>query len=154
MAFLKSILRFFEKIFRGLRKPAKIAIHWGVVITEKLKTFVESEGLDVLTEIIPGQLDDKIKDKLRVAIPNILIKLKLAEECADEHDPAKLTACAISVLKSIEKPFRNDFLDALAVQIGLVVSDGDLTWNEAKTVLKWYHDNKDWQAENPEALQD
>ncbi len=141
-SFLNSIGHFFEKIFKGLKKPAKLAIHWGVLITENIKNFVDSEAADVLTSIIPGTLDDKIKEKLRTAIPEILVKLKLADECADETDPQKLTACAIKVLQAIEKPFRNDFLDALAVQIGIVAADGKLTWDEAKSVLKWYYDHK------------
>lgn len=141
-SFLHSIGHLFENIFGGLAHVSKVAIHWGVVITENMKNFVESDAADILTMLIPGQLDDKIKLKLRAALPDILIKLKLADQCLSETDPALITACAIKTLQSIEGSFKSDFLDALAVQISLVASDGRLTWDEAKSVLKWYYDHK------------
>ncbi len=141
-SFLKSIGTFFKKIFNGLTPIAKEAIHIGVIITENLKKFVESGTADVLTSIIPGDLDDKIKERLRKELPVILVKLKLAEQCSNETEPDKLVLCAIKVLQSIEGDFKKDFYDALAVQIGLVYADGKVTWDELKYVIKWFYDNK------------
>jgi hypothetical protein len=137
-AFLKKIFETLRILFEGLGQGAREAIHVGILITEQFKAFVDSPVADILTALIPGDLDDRIKDILQAQLPEIVIKLRLADANGTTDEIIKQ---AIETLSRIEGSFRKDFLDALAVEIALVSSDGKITWSEAKYVLKWYYDN-------------
>lgn len=144
--FLKKIWQGVKNLFKSLPKEAKNAIHIGVVVVDKIKTWVDSGAADVLTAIIPGDLDDKIKDKLREVLPKILQELKLADTCGSLTDPQQITTCAIATLQKIGDDFISDgakkrFYDSIAVLIAAVVSDGKLTVSDAAYVLKWYYDH-------------
>lgn len=146
MSIFKKIWSGIKKIFEGLKKEFKDAIHIGVIIVDKMKTFVESGTADVLTAIIPGTLDDKIKDRLREYLPKILIEMKLAESCTGLSDPNEIVACAIKTLQQINGDWvsesaKKNFYDSLAVLIAQVASDGKLSWDDAKTIIKWYYDH-------------
>lgn len=135
-----------KKLFKGLGKEAKEAIHIGVVVVDKIKAAIDSPVADVLTAIIPGDIDDKIKDKLREFLPKILANMRLADSCGQLTDPLAITQCAIQTLKSIGDDFiaegaRKNFYDSIAVLVAQVVADGKLDWNDGKYILKWYYDH-------------
>lgn len=145
--FIHKIWEGVKHLFDGLLPEFKVAIHIGVVIVDKMKTFVLSPDADILTAIIPGTLDDKIVAKLREFLPKILAAMKLADSCGGLTDPLAITQCAIKTLQEIGDDFINDaarknFYDSLAVMIAQVVSDGKLSWDDGKTVLKWYYDHQ------------
>jgi hypothetical protein len=52
------------------------------LVTENIKNFTDSPVADVLTVLIPGDIDDKIKDWLRAKLPVILTELKLVDRCS------------------------------------------------------------------------
>lgn len=139
--FFGKIFAAIAKFFKGLPAKAKEAIHIGVVITEAINKFVQSDTADIITAIIPGNLDDKIKEKLREKLPVILIQLRLANDCAGLTNPDEIVQCGIKTLQSTLGTFKNDFLDALSVQIAVVAADGKLDWDDAKSTLKWYYDH-------------
>lgn len=62
----------------------------GVLVTENIKNFVDSPVADVLTAIIPGDIDDEIKNWLRAKLPTILAELKLADSCSALTDPTEI----------------------------------------------------------------
>lgn len=145
-SFLKKIWQGLKNLFKNLPKEAKNAIHIGVVIVDKIKVFVDNPAVDILTALIPGDIDDKIKDKLREFLPKILFELKLADSCGQLTDPAQITACAVATLQKIGDDFISDaakkqFYDSIAVLIATVASDGKLDLSDAKYVLKWYYDH-------------
>lgn len=137
--FLKKIWQGIKKLFDGLTPKLKDAIHIAVTIVEKIKNFVAGPGADVLTAIIPGELDDAIKDKLREWLPKIFIELKLVEECAGETDPNKIVECGIRTLQKISGDFQSAFLHDLSILIAQVAADGKLTWSDAVFILEWYY---------------
>lgn len=148
------LMNFFKKLWAGIKKvfekfapELKNAIHIGVTVVDKMKSFVESPTADVLTAIIPGDVDDKVKDLLRQYLPKIVIEMKLAERCSELTDPNEIVACAIKTLQQIGGDWISDdakknFYDSLAVLIAQVAADGKLTWDDAKAVIKWYYDHK------------
>lgn len=144
--FLKKIWSGIKKFFEGLEPKAKEAIAIGVTVVDKMKEFFDSETPDIITSIIPGTLDDKIKDAIRAALPKIVMELQLAAKCMDETEPDKIVACALETLKGISPEFRKDFYDSLATQIALVAADGKLTWDDVKSTIKWYNDHVKKQA--------
>jgi hypothetical protein len=144
--FLKKIWEGIKKAFEKLAPELKSAIHIGVTVVDNIKNFVDSPGADILTALIPGDLDDKIKIRLRATLPKILIEMKLADRCADQTDPAKIVLCAVETLQKIGGDWISDdakknFYDSLAVLIAQVAADGKLSWDDSKYILKWYYDH-------------
>ncbi len=89
-------------LFDKLPKTEKGAIHIGVGIVENIKNVVDTKAVDLLTLIVPGELDDKIKDILRKRLPAILTGLKLAKSCEGNEDINILIECAIDAIQKVE----------------------------------------------------
>jgi len=138
---IRKVWEGIKKTFQGLKPELKKAIAIGVVIVDNMKHFVDSQAADVITALIPGDLDDKIKERLRQELPRILVNMKLAETCAYLEEPDEIVACAVKTLQSIGGDYRKAFLNELAVLIAQVAADGKLTWDDGQYILKWYYDN-------------
>jgi hypothetical protein len=141
-SFLTKIWGQVKALFDGIPSELKIAIHIGVLITENVKNFVDSPAADVLTAIIPGDIDDKIKDWLRAKLPTILTELKLADSCSGLTDPNAITACAIKVLQGLDGDIKSAFLHNLSILIAQVAADGKLTWSDGVYILEWYYQHE------------
>src|SRR4030081_251464 len=113
--FLSKIWNQVKALFDGIPAELKIAIHVGVIVTENIKNFVDSPAADVLTALIPGDVDDKIKNWLRAKLPAILTELKLAARCGRQTDPSDITACGVKVLQGLEGDIRSAFLHNMSV---------------------------------------
>lgn len=136
-----------KKAFQKLSPQLKAAIAIGVTVVDNIKKFTDSELADVLTAIIPGDIDDKIKDKLRELLPKIVVEMKLAEQCSGLTDPNEIMACAIKTLQQIGGDWiadgaRKNFYDSLATLIAQVAADGKLDWDDSKLIAKWFNDNE------------
>ena len=141
-SFLAKIWAEVKSLFDGLDSELKAAIHVAIVITENVKNFVDSSTADVLTSIIPGDLDDKIKDLLRKQLPDILTKLKLVDSTLGLTDPNEITAAAIKVIQALDGDIKSAFLHDLSVLIAQVAADGKLTWGDAVHILQWYYEHQ------------
>src|SRR5688500_15896141 len=137
--FLLGIWAAIQRIFKRFPKPLKAAIHTGVIITEQLRNFTDSGVADILTAIIPGDVDDRIKFTLRTELPRIVENLKLAENCANQKDVNAIMKCAISTLQNISKDFEMAFLHSISIMIAQALSDGKLTWSDGVFVIEWYY---------------
>jgi len=141
-SFLSKIWAEIKSLFQGIPAELKTAIHIGVVVTENIKTFIDSPTADVLTAIIPGDIDDEIKNWLRAKLPAILTELKLADSCSSLTDPAAITACAIKVLQGLDADVQSSFLHSLSVLIADVAADGKLSWSDGVYLLQWYYEHE------------
>jgi hypothetical protein len=112
------------------------------VVTENVKKFVDSPGADILTAIIPTEVDDVIKARLRANLPKILTELKLADKCGQLTDPSEIVKCAVQTLQQIEGDFKSAFLHDLSILIAQVASDGKLDWKDGTYILQWYYTHK------------
>lgn len=141
-SFLTKIWNEIKSLFDRIPPELKTAIHVGVIVTENIKNFVDSPTADVLTAIIPGNIDDEIKNWLRAKLPQILTELKLADSCSGLTDPSQITACAIKVLQGLDGDIKSAFLHNLSILIAQVASDGKLTWSDGVYILQWYYQNE------------
>ena len=139
---LKKIWSTIQKLFNRIPEDLKVAIHTGVLITENIKTFVDSPVADIITLLIPGETDDRIKAMLRKAIPQILVQLKLADSCTEIENPIELTTCAVKTLQSLTGDLKSVFLHNLSVLIAQVAADGKLTWQDGASIMEWYYQNR------------
>jgi hypothetical protein len=86
---LQEIFGSIKKVFKKLDQPLKDAYTLGFSLQTNSKPLLRVKRADILTAIIPGTIDDKIKERLRVFLPKILIELKLVENCAPKQIPMR-----------------------------------------------------------------
>lgn len=141
-SFLAKIWSTIKSLFDGMESELKTAIYISVLIVENIKKFIDSPGADILTALIPGDIDDKIKDLLRDKLPVILTELKLADNCLELTDQNEITACAIKTLQGLSDNVQSAFLHSLSVLIAEVIADGKLTWSDGVYLSEWYYQHK------------
>ena len=141
-SFLAKIWAEIKSLFEGVPAELKTAIHIAVVVTENIKNFVDSPAADIMTAIIPGDIDDEVKNWLRAKLPAILTELKLADSCGSLTDPAAITECAVKVLQGLDKDVQNPFLHSLSVMVAQVAADGKLSWSDGVYLLEWFYKNE------------
>lgn len=141
-SFLTKLWGTIKSLFNSFPDKLKAAVNIGIIITENIKAIIESPVTDILTAIIPGEIDDKIKQALRAGIPIILTDLKLVGRCNDLTDPQEITKCAVETLKTLDGDIKNAFLHNLSVLIAQVAADGKLSWSDGVCILEWYYQNK------------
>lgn len=142
-SFLAKIWDHLKQLFGALPKELKNAIHIGVTVVEAIKAVIESPVADVLTAIIPGDIDDRIKDWLRAQIPGILVEMQLTADCSGLTDPNEITACGLKVLSGLGVDVKSAFYHNLSILIAQVAADGKLTWSDGVYLLQWYYEHKD-----------
>jgi len=140
--FITKIWGEIKALFEAIPVEMQNAVHIGVLVTENIKNFVDSPAADILTAIIPGDLDDEIKNWLRAKLPAILTELRLADSCGDLTDAEQITACAVKVLQSLDGDVKSAFLHSLSIFVAQTASGGKLTWSDGVTVLEWYYQNE------------
>lgn len=141
---LKSIGKFFARIWNGILPELKKAISIGVTITNAVKNFDASNpmALDILTAIIPGDWDNKLVTKMRAELPKICIELKLVDATLGLTDPQEIMKAAVKTLQQLSGDYRSAFLNSFSIIVAQVAADGKLDWNDAAYLLKWYYDNQ------------
>jgi hypothetical protein len=105
-----------------------------VKVTYGLKKVVESPVLDVITDIIPGDLDDKIQEKLRLIVPIVAQKLAIAHGILKESETdSNAVAAIIEYLKSPELNIgtRVSFWIMFSGELNKALSDDRMTLSEA-----------------------
>ena len=140
--FIRQIWNEIKSLFENFPDDMNAAVHLGVLVTENIKTFVDSPAADILTTIIPGDLDDELKNLLRAKLPEILTELKLADSCSGITDPQQITTCAIKVLQGLGGNFKSAFLHNLSIFIAQIAAKGSLKWSEGVSILEWYYKNE------------
>lgn len=142
-SFLSKIWDHIKVLFGALPKELKNAVHIGVTVVEGIKAAIDSPVADILTQIIPTDIDDNIKTWLRAKLPEILTELKLADSCTGLTDPNEITACAVKVLGGLGADIQSAFFHNLSVLVAQVAADGKLTWADGVYLLQWYYEHKD-----------
>jgi hypothetical protein len=139
ISFLKKIWASIARLWQGLPAEMKSAVKIGVLVTENIKYFIDSPAGDILTALIPTNIDDKIKDLLRAKLPVILGDLRLIDATIGLTDPNEIAATAIKVLQSLNGDISNAFYHNLSILIAQVASDGKLTWSDGVYILEYFY---------------
>lgn len=127
---------------KGLEKYARI----GIIVTNAIKKFDDKNPLvaDLITSLIPGDLDDRIKAKIRKELPKVVIQLGLVNAAAGLTDPDEILVAASDFLQTIKSDYaiREGHLNNLAIVIAQIASDGKLTWDDAVYLVKQIFDKE------------
>jgi hypothetical protein len=142
ISFLAKIWIGIKSMFAKLPKELKAAIHIGVIVVENIKTVIDSPLADVLTAIIPGQLDDRAKDILRAELPAILIKLRLVDEAWQAESENAVLLNAMHNLSQLAPDAQKAFFHNISILIAQMASDGKLTWSDGVYLQEWYYNTQ------------
>lgn len=142
MSFLNKVGHFLQHLWESLSPKAKWALHVGATVVDKIKEAEENEIAPILAAMA-GPLGTKVLELLRAAIPKIAINLRLLDEATTKGlSPDEIAAKMTTVVRNMDKEFRKDFLDSLAVHFAIAATDGKVTWDEIKSTMKWWYDHK------------
>jgi hypothetical protein len=141
--FLSNVWNSIKHIFDKISEEEKKAVHIGVTVVEKIKQFIDTPIADFITDLIPGEVDDEIKDTLRLYLPKVLVELQLTANCVDQtEDPNEIVTCALKTLGEVGQDAKNAFLHDLAALISQAASDGTISWSDSIYLVQWYYDHK------------
>ncbi len=83
-------------------------------ITTAIKKIIGSPVVDILTAIIPGNIDDVIKEQLRAALDKTILALSMVERCKASVDAETRLKCFVEQLSIAEPQLRDAILQKLA----------------------------------------
>jgi hypothetical protein len=141
MSFLKKLWESIKNLFTGLEVKSKVWVHVAVDVVQALKAIMDTPVPDVLTAIIPGNIDDKAKDKIREWIPKILLQLNMIEAIADMTNVNDQLNAILAKMKLSSDEAKNIVWHGLASLIIEKLSDGKFSWADAIAVSQYYYDH-------------
>lgn len=139
----KIIVHALSLAWEWLKPIEKKAVSWAVEITNAVKEFdtEHPEAADIITKIIPGDIDDVIKERIRAALPDIMIKLRLIQATEGLTDPAEIVLAGAKVLQSFEGLVRNTAYNDFVIFLTDAAADGQIDWKDLAYLPKWKYDN-------------
>jgi hypothetical protein len=144
-SFLSQIWADIKSLFDKLPGELKLAAQIAVTITQSIKTLTDLPAAGILTVLIPGNIDDKIKTWLNQQLPDILTSLRLVEALSESKDPDEITASAIKIIQGMDKNIQNAFLHDLGVLIAQEIAkaqNSTLSWSDGIYIIEWYYQHK------------
>lgn len=119
---LKALLRHFDNYVDG-------HIDIALKITTGLKQVLSSPEADILTAIIPGDADDKLKLKLENALSEAIDVLSIVDSCRQLTDTNSKLQCFVTQLQQKDPQLQGAILQKLAAFIAGRLDDQKLRQN-------------------------
>lgn len=89
-AFKENWLNFLIKLWKKVPDDLKVTLANIVEIVERIKHFVDSPAVDLITEAIPGNADDAAVAWLRRLLGEVISKLNLLDRPTPEYTSSDL----------------------------------------------------------------
>ena len=118
---LLKIKNFVVGLFVKVDETAKKFIPVGIKVVDAIKKFVDSDVADVITALIPGDLDNSLQLFLQKVTPSILINLRKWESIVGTEDENTKLRLIIEELKNMGKADRDGLKLEIATQINAAV---------------------------------
>lgn len=138
--------KFFKKLFSNLRKESKVLLPIVVSVVDKINKAIQSKAVDAANDIIKGDWDDKIVEKLRIGLPKLALKLKFYQNIVDIEDPIEQFNAFLATITFSSDEERDAFLHNIGALILQLISDGDFSWGDAVVVLELFYQYEHKQA--------
>lgn len=138
-AWLKNVISKGKTIVKDLMPKV-------IELVNNIKEFDTSnpDVADFITKIIPGTWDDALKEKARELVPILLIQFKATQACLDKPTDDETLACVVSQLQSVVNPdIKALNWGSLTALITHALSDGKLSIEEIRSMVKYVYDNMD-----------
>lgn len=132
MKFLKQIGAFLKRVFTGAYDLLQDKGYIAVMVTNQLKNLISSPVMDVLTAIIPGEVDNLIVSKLRVTIPKVALKVAAVHGVVSENErPSQALKVLFHHLNTLPEAARAKFWIDFAANLNVDLEDGNLSLAES-----------------------
>lgn len=140
--FIQHVWAEIAKLWHKLDNEAKVLVPVVIKLVDNIRKFVDSPVADVLTVVIPGDIDDKLKAELRVIIPKVLLELNMVDAIANITDPNEQLKAIIARLKLSGVHAQDIFWHGLASKFLELSSDGKFSWNDSIALADYFFKNK------------
>lgn len=139
---MKKIFNFLKKLFNKAKFYIQQFVTPAVATVENLKKIIDSPAVDIVTAIIPGNVDNVIVAKIRLYLPKVLVVLRISDECLKLTNPDEIILCAVKKLKDYTPDEKAVAFHSMAALLSHYMSDGKLSWSEAVHLAEMvYQDN-------------
>lgn len=133
-----AISSIFEKAETEVRE---IFLPVVIQIVDAAKNLTDADTTDLIGKLA-GSAGAEVEDKLRTALPKILIELKLVDAALKNDSPDQIIAAGFANLRLSSDDAYNAFLHSIAAMLLKALSDGELSWSEAVELVEFYYKNK------------
>jgi hypothetical protein len=127
---------FISKILPSSQKFLKLAS--GIVNFIKTADTSHPEILNALVAVIPGSFDNYLLDKLRAALPSIVVKMKLVSDEAGKT-PDEIFADAVKLIQSMDSEYRATALGSIWIHLANILTDSGVSQSDLQKIQQaWY----------------
>jgi hypothetical protein len=128
---LEQIKAWLQAKFKAGFDAAKKNSHIAVKVTEQLKNVIGSPVADLITALIPGELDNEIKYKLRKILPEVAAKVGIAHNIIQaSDDPTTALASIKAYIESLGGTARRDWWVLFSANVLEALSDGEISYSD------------------------
>lgn len=142
--FLAGLVHTIGHFFKNLAPQVKHAVKTASDIVEAIKTFDSKNPIaaDLLTSIIPGNLDDEMKAKARAALPKIATDLRLVGDVTGSETSEELMTSAKALIDGMSGDIKSATLHSYATLLSTILADGKIDWADAVYISQFIHDHQ------------
>lgn len=132
---MKNVFEFIKNLFNKVlgkavdlfREHAEISI----TIVENLKKALDSNVTDLVTALIPGEIDNVVVAKLREVLPIVLEKVALSNNIVKTGKThSEIIDLVLKHLKKANEDSKRLFWITLAAELNVALSNGKLSFSE------------------------
>lgn len=105
-------------------------------VVANMNNFVQGGMADAITLIIPGELDDKIKDELRKWLPEVLKTAGVITDVANSEDPVKSGIAELQKLKQNNPEAWAMVSHNISALLAVKIAGGKLNLGQVFTVVE------------------
>ncbi|MEZ2337688.1 hypothetical protein AB6735_18725 [Mucilaginibacter sp. RCC_168] len=116
-------------------------IDHAIIIVNNVRNAMASPLAALITNLIPGTIDDKIRQALIDNLPKVAAALVYSKDLLNHWDGQTVLNAVLGTVKTADKPEQDAFAHNLAARILMIVSDGKVNWSLAVQVVEYYFKN-------------
>lgn len=144
--FIAGIWSAIKGLFHNLEEEEKRLLPIMISVVNNIKNVVDGPIADVVTALIPGDVDDKIRTKLQEFLPKIILELNMLNTCQQLSDTNAQLQCILQNLRLSSDSAKDIYYHGLASLILTELSDGKLSWSDCTAIAEYYYKNI-WKAQ-------
>ena len=134
MSLLKNIWNFIKRLIGNITEETRDLAPEIIQIVTNIKNFVDSPGADFITSVIPGTLDDTVKNILRAYLPKLLLILNKVESVALIEDQNEQMKAIVSEIKLSDDDAKDIAYHSLAGKLIQAVTGND--WGKSVIIAE------------------
>lgn len=147
-AFFKDFRNWLRGLLTVIPAKVKIIVSESLQVTTAIKNILNNPVADVITAIIPGDWDDKLKATVLEAIEKVLPELMAVDACKHHTELLPMLECWIDQVRAMPKHLQNATLAKLAALLAAIRDTRGLKQNEYDYYVQLlYSSNKELKNE-------